>query len=184
MLTTGYFLLFIATMKFRGARPALIGGVSSIAMIGGLTGAVIGPALLRRVRAKLVLHSTIWMLAAAMLLTGVLPKVWELPFPVFAVLLVAVPMNAAVQAYEVRLVPDELSGRVGAATTFGVGALAWLGPLLAGALASAVGPAHATLLLGAAIVPLAAIGHLAPSLRLMNTPVEGVTSRLGSDNSS
>lgn len=174
MLATGYFLLFIATLKYRGADPTVIGYGSSVAMAGGIVGAIIGPAFLRRVRAKLVLHSATWTLAATMLLTGVLPEWWEVPLPVFGVLLLIVPLNAAMQAYVVRLVPDELSGRVGAALSFGAGALAWLGPLLAGGLASAFDPPVATLLLGAAVVPLAVIAHITPSVRLLDTPIDEV----------
>jgi MFS family permease len=174
MIATGYFLLFIAVLKYRGADPTTIGLVNSVAMIGGVTGAVAGPAVLKRVRAKLVFLAAGWTLTATMLLTAVLPEPWEISLAVFLVMLLIVPLNAALEAYMVRLVPDELSGRVGAAVSFGAQALQWVGPLLAGLLADALGPPGAVLVFAAALVPLAALAHLVRSLDLLDVPVEQV----------
>jgi MFS family permease len=171
MIANGFFLLFIAVLKYRGASPTMIGFATSIALVGGVTGAVAGPLLLSRVRAKLVFLSGGWILAACILVTAFLPAPWEIGLAIFAVMMVVVPLNASLDAYEVRIVPDEYSGRVSSAMMFGSSALTWAGPLLAGVLADAVGPTTAIVVFGLAIVPLAAIPHAARSLNLLNTPV-------------
>jgi MFS family permease len=174
MIAGAYFLLFIATLKYRGAGPATIGFVNSIALTGGVTGAVTGPMLLRRVRAKLLFLAGGWVCAAAAVLTAILPAPWEVGCAVFVVMLALVPLNAALEAYQVRLVPDQFSGRVSAVVSFGAQALQWMGPLVAGVLADAFGPPSATLLVAAMIVPVALIAHLTKSLDLLNIPVEKV----------
>jgi hypothetical protein len=171
MIANGFFLLFIAVLKLRGASPTMIGFATSIALVGGVTGAIIGPLLLKRVRAKLVFLSGGWILAGCMLATAFLPAPWEIGLAIFLVMMVIVPLNASLDAYEVRIVPDEYSGRVSSAMMFGSSALTWAGPLLAGVVADAAGPATAIVVFSLAIVPLAAIPHVARSLNLLNTPV-------------
>ena len=171
MIAGAYFLLFIAILRYRGAGPTTIGLANSIALTGGIAGAVAGPMILKRVRAKILFLAGGWVFTAAAVLTAVLPASWEIGCAVFAVMLAVVPLNAALEAYQVRLVPDQFSGRVSAVVSFGAQAVQWMGPLIAGVLADAFGPPSATLLLAASLVPLALIAHLAKSLDLLNTPV-------------
>ena len=174
MIASGYFLLFIAVLKYRGASPMTIGLTNSIALIGGITGAVLGPVLLKRIRAKLVFLSGGWALAIGCVLTAILPIPWEIGGSVFLVMLVIVPLNAALDSYEVRLVPDEYSGRVSSAVFFGAQSLQWVGPLLAGVLADAFGPPSAALVFAAALIPLALVAHHTSALNLLDLPVEQV----------
>jgi len=175
MIAGAYFLLFIAMLRYRGAGPTAIGLVNSIALIGGVTGAVIGPLLLKRLGAKPLFLAGGWIFTSAAVLTAVLPAPWEIGCAVFLVMLAVVPLNAALEAYQVRLVPDAFSGRVSAVVGFGAQALQWVGPLVAGVLADAYGPPHAMLLVAAALVPVAVIPHLTRSLALLDTPVEEVS---------
>jgi MFS family permease len=171
MLANGFFLLFIATLRYRGAGPTTIGFCTSVALVGGVTGAVIGPLLLKRIRAKLIFLSGGWLLVASIVLTAVLPAPWQIALAIFLVMVVVVPLNASIDAYEVRIVPDDYSGRVASALNFGSGGLQWAGPLLAGLVADAIGPAWAAAVFGLAVVPFAVLAHLTKSLNLMNTPV-------------
>ncbi|HEV2640642.1 MAG TPA: MFS transporter [Actinocrinis sp.] len=174
MIATGYFLLFIAVLKYRGAGPMTIGLTDSIALVGGITGAVLGPALLKRVRAKLVFLSGGWAFVVGCVLTAILPVPWEIGCSVFLVMLVLVPLNAALDSYEVRLVPDQYSGRVSAAVFFGAQCLQWVGPLLAGVLADEIGPPDAALVFAAALVPLALMAHRTSALNILDLPVDQV----------
>jgi MFS family permease len=174
MIAGAYFLLFIAILRYRGASPTTIGLANSIALVGGVTGAVIGPMILRRVRAKLLFLAGGWIFTGAALLTAVLPTPWEIGCAVFLVMLAVVPLNAALEAYQVRLVPDQFSGRVSAVVGFGAQALQWVGPLVAGVLADSFGPPAATLVVAASLVPVSVVAHLTKSLDLLNTPVEDV----------
>ena len=171
VLASGFFLLFIAILKYRGASATTIGFASSIALVGGVTGAVLGPLLLRRMRAKVIFLAGGWLLACSILLTAVLPAPWQIGLAIFLVMLVIVPLNASLDAYEVRLVPDEYSGRVSSAMMFGSSSLQWAGPLAAGVLADALGPLTAAVVFGLAVLPLAIVAHFARSLDLLNTPV-------------
>jgi len=171
LIGNGFFLVLIAVLKYRGAGPTMIGFASSIALLGGVTGAVAGPLLMRRVSARVIFLSGGWLLTGSILLTAVLRAPWLIGLAVFLVMLVIVPLNASLDAYEVRIVPDEFSGRVSAAMMFGSSALMWAGPLVAGVLADAFGPARAAVIFGLAVVPLAAVAHFARSLDLLRTPV-------------
>jgi hypothetical protein len=99
---------------------------------------------------------------------------WEIGVIVFFTMLVNVPLNVVLEAYEVRLVPDQFSGRVSAAGRFGVYGLQWTGPLIAGLLASAFGDPGAMLALAVALVPLVLALHVTRSLRVLNLPVDQV----------
>ena len=169
-----YFLLFIAMLKYRGAGPATIGVDNSISLIGGIAGALAGPALLRRVSAKVVFLAGGWIGVVGAVMTAVCPAPWEVGCSVFLVMLVLVPLNAILQSYQVRLVPDELSGRVGSVVSFGAQALMWLGPLAAGLLADDFGPPTAGLIVAAALLPTMGIAHFVKSLDVLRTPVEEV----------
>jgi MFS family permease len=164
----------IAVLRHRGADPTTIGLVNSIALVGGVTGAVLGPLVLRRVRAKLLFLAGGWIFTAAALLTAVLPAPWEIGCAVFLVMLAVVPLNAALEAYQVRLVPDRFSGRVSAVVGFGAQALQWVGPLAAGVLADSLGPQTAMLVVAASLVPVSVVAHLTRSLDLLDTRVEDV----------
>ncbi|MBR7826922.1 MFS transporter [Actinospica sp. MGRD01-02] len=174
MAAGAYFLLFIAVLKYRGAGPAAIGLVNSIALLGGVTGAVLGPMILRRIQARRVLMTACWIFTGAAALTGVLPTPAEIGGSVFLVMLAVVPVNALFAAYQVRLVPDKYNGRASAVVGFGAQALQWIGPLVAGALADALGAPAALLIVAAALVPLAVAPHLSSSLALLERPVEEV----------
>jgi len=179
MVAGAYFLLFIAVLKYRGAGPTAIGLVNSIALLGGVTGAVIGPMILRRVQARRVLLAACWIFTGAAALTAILPSPVEIGGAVFLVVLAVVPVNALFAAYQVRLVPDEYSGRASAVVGFGSQALQWIGPLVAGTLADALGAPTALLLVAAALVPLAVAPHLSSSLALLEQPVEQVAEHHG-----
>jgi MFS family permease len=174
MIGGAYFLLFIALLRYRGAGPETIGVDNSIALIGGIAGALAGPALLRRVPAKVVFLAGGWIGAVGAVLTAVAPAPWEVGCSVFIVMLVLVPLNAILQSYQVRLVPDEISGRVGAVVGFGAQGLMWLGPLAAGLLADNFGPPTAGLIVAACLLPTMGIAHLVKSLDVLSTPVEEV----------
>ena len=103
----------------------------------------------------------------------------EIGGAVFLVVLAVVPVNALFAAYQVRLVPDEYSGRASAVVGFGSQALQWIGPLVAGTLAAALGAPTALLLVAAALVPLAVAPHLSSSLALLEQPVEQVAEHHG-----
>jgi MFS family permease len=167
-------LLFIALIRYRGGGPTAIGVASAIALIGGIAGAVAAPALLGRVRARVLLYATAWAFAASLAAVAAVPRPWQIGAVVLVVMLTMVPMNVVLETYVVRLVPDAYTGRVSAVTRFGSQALAWTGPLVAGLLAALFGVPGGLLALLVAVVPLALALHLTGSLRILDSPVAQV----------
>ena len=174
VVAQGFALLFIALVRHRGGSPATVGFVSSLALIGGIAGAVIAPALLRTVRARLVLHVSAWAFVASFAAVALVPQPWQIGAVMLVAMLFMVPLNVVLEAYLVRLVPDEFSGRVSAVTRFGGQALQWSGPLLAGLLAAVLGVPGGALALMALTVPLALALHLTRSLDVLDLPLEQV----------
>jgi MFS family permease len=168
-------LLFIALVKYRGGGPGEIGVISAVALAGGIAGSVIGPALAQRVRPKLLVRGAAWAFALAFGIAAIVPRPWEIGIVIFIAMLTMVPMNVIIQSYVVRLVPDHLSGRVTAVSRFGLYALEWTGPLLAGGLATLFGVPGGTIALLIVMVPLAIALHVTRSLAILDTPVERVT---------
>ncbi|WP_406285290.1 MFS transporter [Streptomyces sp. NBC_00209] len=170
----GFFLLLIALVKHRGGDPQTIGFVNATALVGGVVGAVIGPVLLARVRARTALLVSAWVFVESFAVVALVPEPWQIG----AVLLVAtaamVPLNVILETYEVRLVPDEYSGRVSAVSRFGMQALQWTGPLAAGFLGDQFGVQGAVLFLMVLMAALAVTLHLTRSLRVLDEPVDAV----------
>jgi MFS family permease len=171
-LAQAFVLLFIALVRHRGGGPVAVGVVNSIALVGGVAGSVIGPILLAKVRATMVLRVGIWSFAAAFCVVAVVPAWWEIGVVLAFAMVAMVPLNVVIESYVVRVVPDALSGRVSAVNRFGAQGLAWVGPLLAGGLAAAFGPSGASLVLGALTVPLALALHLTRSLGVLDKPAD------------
>ncbi|MCH0560317.1 MULTISPECIES: MFS transporter [unclassified Streptomyces] len=171
-LGQAFALLFIALVKFRGGGPTTIGLVSAVALVGGVVGSAIGPAVARSVRAKTVIRTAAWAFAGALVLVAVVPAPWEIGAVTFVAMLTMVPLNVMLQSYMVRLVPDEFSGRVSAVNRFGVQALEWTGPLLAGLLVALFGVPGGAVALLVGLVPLALALHLTRSLAVLDTPLD------------
>jgi predicted MFS family arabinose efflux permease len=154
---TGLYLLVVVLAKDHGASSPLIGLMLGIAAAGGLLGALLAPALLRRLTPRVVLIGENWMIALAIpwlllahnaLLIGVILAAAELITPV---------TNSIVVGYRVALTPDRLQGRVQAASTLISFSAGWLGPLAVGLLLQRAG-STATILVLTGWSALLAIG--------------------------
>jgi MFS family permease len=167
-------LIFIALVKFRGGSPAEVGLVMSVALVGGVAGAIAAPIILKQVRARLVLYGAIWLSIVAVGCGAIAPKPWEIAIALLAGMLGIAPLNVVIEAYSIRLVPDALIGRTSAATRFGSMSLQWTGPLIAGVLADTLGPLGGALALMVALIPFAVTLHLARSLRVLDQRLEHV----------
>jgi MFS family permease len=173
-ISEAFVLLIMALVKYRGGGPAEIGVVASIALVGGIAGAVLAPPVAKRIRARLVMYLAGWAFVATVVLVAWVRQPWQIGLIVFFTMGVNVPLNVVLEAYEVRLVPDRFSGRVSAAGRFGVYGLQWTGPLIAGLLAVTFGVPGAILALAVALVPLVLSLHVTRSLRILNVPVDQV----------
>ncbi|HEU5352824.1 MAG TPA: MFS transporter [Actinocrinis sp.] len=173
-LLQAFTLLFIALVRYRGGGPTAVGVVSAVALVGGVLGAVLGPAVARQVRARYVMYGAAWAFVGTTALVSVVPKPWEIGAVTLLAMLTMVPLNVVLESYVVRIVPDAFSGRVAAVTRFGTQALHWTGPLLAGLLAAVFGVPGGTLALLILLVPTALALHLTGALALLDRPLEEV----------
>ena len=149
------FLLVLALIRHRGGGPVAVGAANSIAAVGGLTGALCAPWLVRKVRGRTLVVVASWLLAAGVIAVAFVPRPWEIG-AVFAVALVlAAPLYAVFENYEMKIVPDQLYGRVSTLITFVSVGLLWVAPIAAGLLADAFGPVAAVAVGGGALAALA-----------------------------
>jgi MFS family permease len=174
MVSQAFALLFIALIRYRGGSPTEVGVISAIALIGGVAGATVGEALTARVKPRLVMYVAAWAFTAAFGLAAIAPRPWEIGAVVMVAMFTMVPLNVILQAYLVRIVPDEFSGRVAAVGRFGIGTVEWTGPLIAGLLASLFGVPGAAIALIVPMVLLAGALHVTKSLAVLDVPAASV----------
>jgi MFS family permease len=169
---TALYLLIVVLAKRHGASSALIGVMLGIAAAGGLLGALLAPALQRRLSPRLVLVGETWVIALVLplllvaynaLLLGVILAVAELVTPV---------TNSIVVSYRVALAPDRLQGRVQAASTLLSFSAGWLGPLFVGFMLQNAGSTPTILAISGWALLLALVAILTPALRHPPNPHE------------
>jgi MFS family permease len=175
IVAEGFTLLFIVLVQHRGGGPTDVGTATSLALAGGLIGAVTGPWLMERLGARTVLLASAWVFVASFAAVVWVPRPWQIGLVLMVAMTSMVPLNVVTESYQVRLVPDAYLGRVASANLFCVRSVQWLGPLLAGVLADAAGVRPAILVLAGVMVLLALALHAARrQLAVLDTPLAEV----------
>lgn len=171
----GFILLFVVLVQHRGGGPTAVGTATSLAVTGGVIGAVLGPWLMHRLGARRVLLVSAWVFVGSFAVVVSVPQPWQIGLVMMVGMTSMVPMNVVTESYEVRLVPDQYQGRVAATSRFFIQGVQWVGPLAAGIIADALGVAKAILVLAAAMAVLAVTLHTARRyLRVLDTPLADV----------
>jgi predicted MFS family arabinose efflux permease len=162
---TGLYLLAVLLAKDHGASSAEVGVMFAIVGSGGVLGALAAPTLRRRVPVGAVIARGDWLLFAVTLgllvahnalLIGVLVGAAEFGTPV---------TNAAVSGARIAATPDELQGRVQAASTMIAMSLGWLGPLAVGTIFEHSGATTTVCVVAGWTLLLAVAATTAPPLR-------------------
>ncbi len=157
-------LTMIVVAKRQGFSSAAIGALS----LGIGTGLLIGAGVSRWIRRALsmqaILVLELWSACAVLAFVA-----WPSVYVLFAAVLpqfIVVPSTDSVRiAYELKIIPDRLLGRVlGAGGTLGA-SLYPLGPLLAGLLLSNISARETVAVLGGISVAVAVCATLTPALR-------------------
>ncbi|WBC18172.1 MFS transporter [Micromonospora sp. WMMA1998] len=174
LVGNSFMLLLVALLHARGASPGIIGVTNAGVLAGGILGALLAGAVLRRMRALHVFQLGGWIYVVSLALAALLPALWQIGLAAAAFTFASVPTVTVWESYTARLVPDELIGRAGAVSAFCAQSLTWLGMILAGWLANTWGASVAVLCFAAVLVPFAIGGHVARSLRLLRTPLDAV----------
>ncbi|MET9926709.1 MULTISPECIES: MFS transporter [unclassified Streptomyces] len=171
----GFILLFVVLIQHRGGGPTAVGLATSLAVTGGVIGAVLGPLLMGKLGARRVLIISAWIFMASFAVVVSVSQPWQIGLVVMVAMISMVPMNVVTESYEVRLVPDRYQGRVAATSRFFVQGVQWIGPLGAGILADAAGVERAILVLAAAMAVLAITLHAARRyVKVLDIPLADV----------
>ena len=165
------FLVLIVRAQDLGASPALIGAMFALLGVGAVVGAIVAPAVARRVPARYVLVGILWLWGLYAFLLPTLPSAIALGV-VGAVFGSLGPIfNVTLSAYRYALVPDRLLGRVGSVILL----VAWgtipLGGIAAGVLLETFGAVESMLVL-AGVNLLVAVGATAARTVRNVPPVE------------
>lgn len=166
-------LTIVVLLKSRGAPPWLIGVVSAIAAAGGLLGAAASSRLIARFpRRRLVLAAS-WALAVAVAVVAFLPHPLLIAAAFSASAFFFAPLIVVINAYELRVVPDELQARVQTIMMMAELSLPWAVLLAAGVIIDRMGPVAAVLTAAAIYAIAAVIANNAKSLHALDTEVDG-----------
>lgn len=164
-------LLFLALIRHRGGGPVAVGVVNSIGSIGAVAGALASPWLMKKVPGRTLVIVASWLLAAGVVAAAYVPRPWEIG-AVFALVFIFVPpLNTVFNVYEMKIVPDELYGRVSALISFLCSALMWIGPIVAGVLADVFSPVTAVTVIGAVLVVIAVWVQTTKALHVLNEDI-------------
>lgn len=167
---TGLYLLAVLLARRHGASATSIGAMFAIAGAGGMAGALLAPAIRRRLSIRAVIVTSYWVLLLALLgllaahdalLIGLLVAAAEFGTPV---------TNAVVAGARIAAAPDQLQGRVQAASTMIAMSLGWLGPLAVGAIFQRAGPTAAVVTIAGWTLLVVVCASIAPPLRRGHRP--------------
>jgi MFS family permease len=107
------FLVLIVRAKDLGASAALVGAMFAFLGVGAILGALVAPAVARRVPAKFVIVGSLWLWAVYPLVLVTLTDVLVIGVVAGVVNIFGPIFNVVLSAYRYALVPDRLLGRVG-----------------------------------------------------------------------
>lgn len=165
-LAAGLTFLFVVALREHGASAAVIGSCDSLISAAGLAGALLAGRVVRLVGGYRLVLALFWGAVPATLAVAVLPEVpWAVAGLIGAIVFVVTPANVAMRAYELRIVPDRLQGRVQSTLATTGGALAWVAPAACGALADAFGTTAVFAGIAAGMAAVAVLNHFVRDLR-------------------
>ena len=151
------FLVLIVRAKELGASPGLIGAMLALAGAGALAGALVAPAVQRRIPAKVVILGSLWFWTAGAFVLVFMPNAISLGVAFGVIATTGPAFNVVLASYRYALVPDRLQGRVASVILL----VAWgtipLGSISAGFLLEAIGAVE-TMLVMAGVMLAVAIG--------------------------
>jgi MFS family permease len=171
LVFNGAFLALIVRAKDLGGSSTQIGFLLAAYGAGGILGALVAPALHRRVPGRTLLVGIAWIWAAISVALAGPTSLLGLAVLVFVMNLFGAPFNVVITARLYELVPEDLLGRVRSVVKI----VAWgtipVGTLLGGLLADGLGARTALLAIGLGMVPIAVVSTLSPGMRSLGDPV-------------
>jgi MFS family permease len=132
LVFNGMAFAMIVILQQQGTPPALIGTVETIFGLGLLGGALIAPALARKVPLRSLVLGITWISAVVMVFGVFLTHSVLIAVPLMIAAALAPACNAALFGYQAAVTPDRLQGRVMSVILMGAMSLASISSLLGG----------------------------------------------------
>jgi MFS family permease len=167
----GAIFAIILTLQQHGTEPAVIGLVETIIAVGGLAGAVVAPALQRRLPLPVLVRVICWAAVALVALSALFTTSIAAAVPVALAVFLGPACNAALFGYQAAITPDRLQGRVLSVIFLGAMSAAAAAPILAGTVVAAWHGPAALLLFAAGVAVAAVAATVSRGIRTMR-PIE------------
>ncbi|CAL9327157.1 MFS transporter [Streptomyces sp. SudanB182_2057] len=169
-------LAIVVIINENGGSPTFMGIIGFLGGVGGISGAMLGPLLIRRLHPGTVIIGVfaVWTLAMPWVAMTSQPVVLGALMSVM--LFVGALINVVAGVYQVQVTPDELQGRVGSVASLISSGANSLGPLVAGVLLASSGGPGTVLWLSAvmaAVTVAALLSRPIREARLRKTPDPG-----------
>lgn len=171
---TGAIFTIVVTLQRHGTEPAVIGLVETIIAVGGLAGAVVAPALQRRLRLAVLVRVICWAAVALVALSALFTASIAAAVPVAFAIFLGPACNAALFGYQAAITPDRLQGRVVSVIFLGATSAAAAAPILAGTFVTAWNGPATLLLFAAGVAASAVAATFSRGIRTMR-PIEEAT---------
>ncbi|AZM56924.1 MFS transporter [Streptomyces sp. WAC 01529] len=168
MAFTGMIFAMTLALLQAGVAPALVGLAGTIFALGGFLGALVAPALQRRLRLPVLMRLLCWTTAALMAVSTLLAGSVLGAIPLAAAVFLGPTANAALFAHQAAVTPDHLQGRVVSGVLLAAGSAAALAPALAGALLARFSPTPAMLVFPALVTVAAVTATRSKGIRGMS----------------
>jgi predicted MFS family arabinose efflux permease len=168
----GIIFTIIVTLQMHKTPPAVIGTVETIVAVGGLLGALVAPALHRRLRLPVLIRGICWAAAAFMAISALLTSSVLAAVPIAAAVFLGPASNAALFGHQAAITPDRLQGRVVSVVIVVATSVASAAPLLAGSMITAWGSPAAVLVFAACVAGSAVAASVSRGIRSMRVVEE------------
>lgn len=159
----------VLVLRDRGVTPGLIGTVETILGVCGLLGAVVAPALMRRVSALTLLRTICLLGVPMLLLVRPLDATPLAALPVGLLAVMAPALNSILFGHLAATVPDGLQGRVISALMVATMSMSALAPIIVGSLVHRFGATGMVIGVAAAMAVSAAVALLSAGIREFGT---------------
>jgi MFS family permease len=162
---TGVTFTIILNLQRHGTEPAVIGLVETIIGVGGLTGAIVAPALQRALPLASLVRAICWAGVGLVGLGALFTSSIAAAVPVALAVFLGPACNAALLGYQAAITPDRLQGRVVSVVFLAATSASAAAPILAGVFVTIWGGAGAMLFFAAAVGLSAVAATIGKGLR-------------------
>jgi MFS family permease len=176
----GAIFTIILSLQRHGVAPAVIGLVEAIVGAGGLIGAVLAPAVQRRLPFTRLIRFICWTTTGVLAISALLTSSILAAVPLALAIFLGPSCNAAIFGYQAAITPDRLQGRVVSVIFTAAMSASATAPILAGTFVTAWGGPAAILLFAAAVSVSALAATFARGIREIR-PLEEISADVRTD---